>query len=942
MIMIKNVLKIFFCLFSIVGYSQLADVTYTVQTVNVTSYEDFAGSGACWETGDEEYTAYVGAWDNVNGAVTSTGCQQCTANGNCTYAQNLNLHTRSNNAYTISSNIDAWEDDRGARCSYDGPCFLCNSDDCRRQQTASYNFREQSFPSNGTYTNGPTWGSTSDHQWTLRATWRYSGATNLLTPTCTAQNTAYAAGAIRSWSVNLTAGVLYNFNNCSSASSDTYLRIYGPDGYTIVALGDDNCGVLSSVDYTATTTGTHYIELSQFSRGPLASAGTLTYSIVTPTLGTVSNAGPVTFCDAGGNFGTAVTVSGQIGNVVWDWGSNNGVWNNNWVGGISSGICCFPKKVSNNDGNADRMRYRIVNGPCSVTSAPILIQNRYNETPSSLSISPSSYCANAVPSTITLTANFPSNINMNGTVSFYSGSCGGTLLGSVVANPNSSAAGLTITAPASTTDYFVRYEPGAGSGCSNSACVNSTLTVNTLSTASSISPLSGTLCPNTNTVLSSVGGVAGSGSNVYWYTGPNGTGTLVGTGTTATVAPTANTTYYARREGTCNTTADASITVNVKNFVYAANGTSTNTYCTDNAGWHHFYSGDEIIFSVQGNISGAPVGYPVATIYDNGAYYQQTEGPGTAPGCSSNQNPNEERFEMERSWNVDMGGGAPSGTYNIRFYYQPAERSAIETAANAWMAAYPDCGYGYKYPTPNGFYWFKNSGSNYTAPDYDGTHYTATVSSVSGVNYAEWTGIPSFSGGSGAIILEPISTLPIELSSFVAVCNEAADEVSVHWTTASESNTSHFTIERSVDGSNWEVLGTTAAAGHSTITQNYSMKDKDVRGHSVIYYRLNQFDNDGASKMYGPTSAACMSEFNGFELFPNPAGSEVSILLHGEFEDGTEITFTDMNGKEVKKIHYHESAGKLMNVDLRNLEPGVYIVKLEGIVSNLFVRLVKQ
>ena len=68
--------------------AQLADVTYTVQTVNTTSYEN-ASSGACWEGGDEEYTSYVGAWDNVNGASTNTGCQTCTNNGNCSYGGGL-------------------------------------------------------------------------------------------------------------------------------------------------------------------------------------------------------------------------------------------------------------------------------------------------------------------------------------------------------------------------------------------------------------------------------------------------------------------------------------------------------------------------------------------------------------------------------------------------------------------------------------------------------------------------------------------------------------------------------------------------------------------------------------------------------------------------------------------------------------------------------------
>lgn len=44
------------------------------------------------------------------------------------------------------------------------------------------------------------------------------------------------------------------------------MRIYGTDGFTLVASGDDNCGVLSNVSYTPSTTGMYYVEIAQFSR----------------------------------------------------------------------------------------------------------------------------------------------------------------------------------------------------------------------------------------------------------------------------------------------------------------------------------------------------------------------------------------------------------------------------------------------------------------------------------------------------------------------------------------------------------------------------------------------------------------------------------------------------------------------------------------------------
>lgn len=506
------------------AFAQNANVDLTMRVTRTAHSEYGSTGGDCWETGTEEYTGLIWFWTDADATQRGGTCRQCDNNGNCTNNNITDTYTYTNtSSYVIDGRIDAWEDDGGSRCAFDG------GDDCRTQKnlstwTAARNFREIAYPSNGTYQtyagnanelgNDDNWGQ-------IAATWRYSGTASLITPSCVVQTTAYTAGGIRSWSANLTAGVIYNFNTCSSASNDTYLRIYGPDGYTIVGAADDNCGVLSSINYTAASTGTYYIEVSQYSRGVLALGGTLSYSIVTPTLGTVSNAGPINFCDAGGNFTTAVSVSGQTGTIMWDWGSNNGVWNNNWVAGSSSGVCCFPKKISNSDGNADRIRYRVVNGACSVTSSTILIVNKYNEAPTTLTSSTTNYCATAAPATITLTATFPTNINMNGTIAFYSGSCGGTLVGTVSPAATSSTGAITIAAPATTTTYYARYEPGVGSGCANSACAQITVTVDatpTLGTPSNAGPIE--FCDVSGNFTTAVT-VSGQTGTVNWNWGSN-------------------------------------------------------------------------------------------------------------------------------------------------------------------------------------------------------------------------------------------------------------------------------------------------------------------------------------------------------------------------------------------------------------------------------------
>jgi hypothetical protein len=78
------------------------------------------------------------------------------------------------------------------------------------------------------------------------------------------------------------------------------------------------------------------------------------------------------------------------------------------------------------------------------------------------------------------------------------------------------------------------------------------------------------ICVGENITLTIGGGTLGQGGQWKWYAGTCG-GSSIGTGTTITVTPTVTTTYYARAEGQCNTTACKSITVVVSSGTTVVN-----------------------------------------------------------------------------------------------------------------------------------------------------------------------------------------------------------------------------------------------------------------------------------------------------------------------------------------------------------------------------------
>ncbi len=85
--------------------------------------------------------------------------------------------------------------------------------------------------------------------------------------------------------------------------------------------------------------------------------------------------------------------------------------------------------------------------------------------------------------------------------------------------------------------------------------------------------------------------------------------------------------------------------------------------------------------------------------------------------------------------------------------------------------------------------------------------------------------------------------LPIELLYFNAIKKDG--QVNLEWATASETNNDYFTIERTTNFANIDVVATLPGAGNSSQTNYYSYADNSPE-QGVNYYRLKQTDYDGS------------------------------------------------------------------------------------------------
>ena len=162
--------------------------------------------------------------------------------------------------------------------------------------------------------------------------------------------------------------------------------------------------------------------------------------------------------------------------------------------------------------------------------------------------------------------------------------------------------------------------------------------------------------------------------------------------------------------------------------------------------------------------------------------------------------------------------------------------------------------------------------------------------------------------------------LPVEIVSFIGVAKPGYNSVS--WETVSEFNCSFYSLERSEDGVDWELVGNVDGVGTSSEMSFYQMDDY-VRNIRTFYYRLIQSDMDGNEHMSALISVEGFLE-GGIIAYPNPSEGYFYLAI-AELEDEVEVTIQDMLGTQVYfNAYVTETPFKVDKL----LESGLYILTL--------------
>ena len=171
---------------------------------------------------------------------------------------------------------------------------------------------------------------------------------------------------------------------------------------------------------------------------------------------------------------------------------------------------------------------------------------------------------------------------------------------------------------------------------------------------------------------------------------------------------------------------------------------------------------------------------------------------------------------------------------------------------------------------------------------------TWTVADINATNFGFAFSAKRVGGGGQATLAkidEVIITvyyttpLPIDLIYFRAQNEDKS--VDLFWETATETNNDFFTIERSLDGINFESIANIKGAENSSIALTYQFTDTNPLS-GTSYYRLKQTDYDGQSESFN--SVAVNHEEVGVELVNLQITSSI-------FSESFTITFNQITNE---------------------------------------------
>ena len=183
------------------------------------------------------------------------------------------------------------------------------------------------------------------------------------------------------------------------------------------------------------------------------------------------------------------------------------------------------------------------------------------------------------------------------------------------------------------------------------------------------------------------------------------------------------------------------------------------------------------------------------------------------------------------------------------------------------------------------------------------------------------------------------AALPVELIHFTAQA-AAHTTAGLTWATATEIDNSHFVVERSYNARSFAAIDRVEGNGNSNEVLHYNYTDTHIaKGTKLVYYRLHQFDYNGASE-YSDVRIVHFDEAKNLEIaaYPNPFSKEVTLSANTNEEYS--VVVTDINGVTLLNLENGDRSSH--KLDLKSWASGIYYISVTSKQGTQHLKIVKK
>lgn len=151
-------------------------------------------------------------------------------------------------------------------------------------------------------------------------------------------------------------------------------------------------------------------------------------------------------------------------------------------------------------------------------------------------------------------------------------------------------------------------------------------------------------------------------------------------------------------------------------------------------------------------------------------------------------------------------------------------------------------------------------------------------------------------------------------------------DILLEWSVIDESNIDFFTIEKSVEGFNWESIAILPVEPQNSNINAYSFIDKQPFRPGT-YYRVRQTSLDKESILSSVKYVSVSSKENNFSIFPNPSEGKFNLSFNPSHNFEKYSVINQIGCVLTQGIIEDNS---IQEIDLSKLQSGVYVIIVSG------------